>query len=540
MSREDKIREKRRLARLQKSQKEKEKTDKELEDMLADEKALFEDIDVEEQEVETVNKDYGEMPMSSSPPATSFAELDKYKEMEERAEKVRETSYEVRELISNILYYSELSPVEKAKAIQNVGSEFGARVQNVISQDVTEMDKTLDNMDLLYLKSILATDTRRQGVIGKLTDWLQKDKEGSKGNVRYQLKETISAMEKGEVVDNVEQLIEMAHKIGIGTMDVEKSAIIVEKAVDGKWRAVMFPSNNRIDWDNDIISESAHLDYVEWVNKNMDCAPVFMTKHIPGTARENPVDFVGYESGFLIMSAPLTEKEAAGLLRAQELCDLGMSHGSLVLERDPQDQRVVTKYRTVEVTDCPLETAANPFTSIGLITKEADMAVDTKKYLTAILGSEEKAQKFLDKAGIKQKELDAAEIPSKEVKPEETLAIPDTAPKSLTMEQVIEQVSKEFGFAELSTQFAELTEKASKVDVLEQLVKELAAKKEDELAEMIQPKAAKGFSWMSARASQKTETILKEDDKEDEKLAEAKPKLGWLSEVTKTAPIQEV
>jgi hypothetical protein len=295
------------------------------------------------------------------------------------------------------------------------------------------MENSIDPNDILAIKAMLATDYRHASVIEKVGDWIEKKKltaaaesklsdddfalvyevDGQKvrkypihdkAHIRNSLARVSEMLEKGDAdAKNAFPKIRIAAKsMGIGDMEKSKSAVIVEKAVDGKWRAVMFPSNNYIDWHGDIISEGAHREYVDWLEKNMDVSPVFMTWHIPGTARQAPVDFASYEHGFLIMSAPLTDEEAAGLLRAQAECDLGMSHTSVVLERDPNDERVVTKYRMVEVTDLPLEQAANPFTDFELTlkNKEAEMAIDTRKYLASILGSDEKADAFLKKTGL--------------------------------------------------------------------------------------------------------------------------------------------
>ncbi len=556
MTRADHIKEKRRLARLKKRQQEKE-------EVLAADAGDVSVADDEDSDLE--QKDMGDMDMAQPEPApTTFKELQDYKIMAEREEKIQEAACDVQNLVYNILYRSpNLSATEKASKINTVGSEFGAVVQNIISQDDTQVMSDALDLDLLAVKAMLGAEARQTSALDNILDWVSKrkltarsenalsdadfalvytDKDGNKvrkypihdkAHVRDALARAAQMMEQGgAAAEDARKALPKIHtaakKMGIGS--TSKSAVIVEKGLDGTWRAVMFPSNNYIDWHGDILSASAHLEYVEWVNKNMDAAPLFMTWHVPGTARKSAVDFVGYENGFVVMSAPLTEREASGLLRVQAQCDLGMSHTSLVLERDSSDPRVVTKYRTIEVTDLPLDAAANPFTSLEVVNKEA--AMDTKAYLAAILGSDEKAEKFLERTGMKKKEMDAAQIPSKEKEVEETK--PAAVP---TMDEMIERISKEFGMEELSSQFSALKERAEKVDTLEALVRELVVKKEDALAEMIQPKAARSLSWMSARPSQKSETVVDETKPEDKKLAEAKPSGGWLSDVTHTAPV---
>lgn len=345
MSRTDKLREKRRLARMAKSQKMKEQL--EIEEAQDDAPDEFEEVEIE-------TKDAGEvyMPM---PTATSFTELDEYRIMQERAEKVEEVSWDVKMLINNILYSSDLMPNEKADAIKKVGSEFGARVQNAISEDVSQMSKSND-MDLLVIKSMLATDSRHESAGEKLLDWISKkkltaaaenklsdedfalvytDKSGKKvrkypihdkAHVRSALSYAAKLIDSGGTgAEDARKALPKIHaaakKMGIGM--ASKSALVIEKAMDGNWRMVGFPTNNFIDWHGDIIAEKAHLEYVDWVDRNKDCSPLFLSWHVPGTQREQPVDFVGYENGFLIASAPLTEDEAAGLLKAQMVCGLG-------------------------------------------------------------------------------------------------------------------------------------------------------------------------------------------------------------------------
>jgi hypothetical protein len=73
--------------------------------------------------------------------------------------------------------------------------------------------------------------------------------------------------------------------------------------------------------------------------------------------------------------------------------------------------------------------------------------------------------------------------------------------------------------------------------VLEALIKELAASKDEELAKMIQPPIQKQLAWMGNRPSQSKENILKEGDEKDEKLKKSAPEIDWLSEATRTTPV---
>jgi len=559
--------EKRRAARLRNNsthrREQEELLQKELEEEVIE---LGDDNDVEE----VVEKDYYSEPAMAG--ATSWDEHEAMKMAREKAQHVREVTYTVQDLVSNILY-SSMSPAEKSKAIKAVGDGMGAKLKE--AED--HMMKKEFDLDLLEIQAIIAKDARQTGAGERLGDWITKARltstaesklsdedfalviereEGTvrrypihdKAHVRNALTQAAQAMEKGgEFAEDAKaalpKLREAAKKMGIGTMEKSNSAVVIEKDKSGNWRAVMWPTNNFIDWDGDILSESAHLEFVEWVNKNMDCSPVFMTWHKPGTMRKNRTDFVGYESGFLIMSAPLEEREAAALLKAQTLTDIGMSHSAFAMERDKNDPRVVTKYRMFEVSDLPLKYAANPFTDFETLLKEADMSakdLDTQAYLATILGEEE-AKKYIAKAGIKQKALQDAGVENKEKKeePPAPAAVVSTTPDvDAIFEKVLERVSKELDVNGLNEYLTDLQASASKVEVLEELVKNLAKSREDDLVEMIEPPATKTMVWQKARASQRKETVLEDGKEDDETLKKAKPELGWLSEATNTTPVQ--
>jgi len=555
-----KTREKRRAARLRKN----EKIQKQIDELA---ELINEDDSGDEEEV-IAEKDYGMEPMmvEMTPPVTSFEELDALELAREQADAVREVTWQVSDLVHNILY-SDMNPKEKATAIKSVADEFPRRVEMEVSDEV---EKSFD-MDALELEAMIAKDNRRLTVFERLSDFIEKKKltyraeqglgdeqfaltyeEGGKkvrkypihdkAHVRNALARAAQQIKAGgtgaaDARKALPKIHAAAKKMGIGAAEKERSAVVVEKDASGGWRAVMWPSNNFKDLDGEIISEKAHQEYVEWVSKNMDVAPVFLTWHKAGTRRAAQVDFAGYEHGFLIMSAPLTEKEAAGLLRAQTLTDVGMSHGSFVLERDGSDPRVITKYRMVEVSDLPIENAANPFTDFETLLKEADM--DTKQYLASVLGSDEEAEKHMKKMLEKQEALRKAGVEEKASDPPAPEVATETKPaETPNIDEIVARVAKELGMDQLSAEFAALKDAAEKVPVLESLVKELTANNDEKLAEMIQPKIAKSFSWMNARPSQSETTVLKDEDKGDAKLKEAKPETGWLSELTGTTPLQ--
>lgn len=564
------VREKRRANRMHKKQRVLAKAQDDA--LLEDDEDLpetqtLENGEEEKKPTETIQKrfiTYDDLGVDAPSMATSWEQLDEMQAAEELADQVREVSWSARDLVTNILY-SQMPADEKAGAIKKVGDGFGKRLKE------TEKAKKSNDMDLLEVQAILARDSRHTSVMQKigvyLSEWVSKsvsalpyesfaipetrqflidDATHVRQSLRYAA--TMLSQDNDESVTArtaLPKIKEAAKKFKVGSVDDAGGAVFIEKDKEGRWRAVMWPSNNFIDTDEDIISESSHLEYVDWVNKNMEVAPVFLCHHIPGTLRKSSVDFVGYENGFLIMSAPLEEEEAAGLLRAQAVTDLGMSHGTFVLERDPNDNRVITKYRMVEVSDLPLDHAANPFTDLEILSKEAKM--DTKAYLVQVLGSEEKADSYMKKAELKQKATREAGVEEKGKKELPATTTPTavvvnnnnkaTEIPAEVLEAVVKAVGEKFGMNELSEQFSALRDQAEKVPVLEELVKSMNEDSNEALADLIDPPVGATFSWMTKRASQNKETVLKQNDEKDKKLSESSPELDWLSKATNTKPI---
>jgi len=557
-------REKRRIQREKRTRLEKELD--ELEPEIEDEPEMPED------EIKAMQKDY-----AGSWNAMSFTQLDAELDAKEKGEKVNETSWMVQDLVRNIVNYPDFSPEEKSSAIKSVADEFGQRVR-MIMESPMEKETTAD-IDALVLEATLARDKRNMSFTEGIKDMVVKavltsaaedklsdddfalvvERNGKKvrkypihdkAHVRSALSYASQFMKKGgeagaDAKAAMPKIRAAAKKMGIETsMEKDANAIQIEKDSNGDWRAVMWVSNNFIDWDGDIISEEAHTEYVDWVNKNKECMPAFITWHTPGTARTNPVDYMDYFDGFLVASAKLTEPEAIGLLKANLKTNIGMSHGSFALARDPNDTRVITQYRMYEVSDLPLDKAANPFTDFETISKEVGM--DRKEYLTKILGDAEKAEAFLEKTGLKQKALQELGVESKAIEVTEPVVEPVVEVPVVTEpvvksedkpEDVLARVMKELDIDGLNAFVTEAKIAMEKVSVLEELVKDLTANQDEKLAEMIAPPVSKNLAW--ARPSEDKKNVIKEDDKLTKNVA-GLPEGYWLSQATNTAPIKEV
>lgn len=516
-------------------------------------------------------------PMMVVPGPTSFEELDAQQEAQDKADAIEEVTWDTRSLVHNILNHPEMDAVEKAEAMKAVADEFASRVETEI-QEETEKD-----LDLLELEALLNYDRRNTSVLDKVGDVtkavvsyssrqsmpdsnyaLVVNRNGKKvrkylihdkAHVRNALARAAQMIKRGGSAASdaraaLPKIHAAAKRMGIGaSTSKDRSAVIVEKDASGHYRWVGWPSNKFIDWDRDILCEDAHKEYVEWLDKNMDAAPVFLSWHTPGTARQAQVDFAMVEKGFLIMSGPLTDDEAEKLLKIQKETDLGLSHGTLVFSRDPKDHRIITKYRMYEVSDLPLDHAANPFTDIQTVIKEVGM--DKKQYLAQILGSAEKAEAFLAKTEQKEKDLVDAGVESKEVKPEvkeekpaETTPVPTPAP--LNPDDIVAKVMKDMDVDGLNAFVMTAKESIEKVPVLEGVIAdlqkqiaELTGEQEEKLAEKLTPPAGR-FAWSQEnRPSKSDETVLKETE-DDKALQESKPGVKdgyWLSDITRTTPI---
>lgn len=538
-----------------------------------------EDDEPEEVEPVPVRKDYmGDMSMPSMSMGgpTSFDELDEQQAAQEQAQNVREETWNVQDLVRNIMGNPSFDTAAKSAAIQKVGSDFGDRVNAIMAGnepggsdggDMGDMSKELD-MDVLYTEALLAEDHRHLSWQEAMTDWLTKaklsyaakkakgdsayalvytDKKGNKvrkylihdkAHVRNALARAAQQIKDGGVgAPDARRALPKIHaaakRMGIG-MGKSHDAVMVEKDAKGDWRWVGMASNNFIDWSGDIVRKSAHEEYVGYLDQHPDMAPLFMSWHTPGTERENPVDYWAFENGFLILSGKLTEPEAAGLLKAQKETDLGMSINGIAIH-PKKDQHDIQLYRLIEVSDLPRENADNPFTAFSVVSKEVgDM--DKQKYLAQILGSEEKAEAFIKKTGLMKEQLESAGVAQKEVAPAASAAPAAKAATAAAPDQqaLVEAVLKELDVDGLNDFVTKAKEAIEKVPVLEGVIKELQGNQEQKLAELVNPPASR-FAWASdKRASQSAENKITKQQAE-----ELAPGLGddWLSVATGTKPI---
>jgi hypothetical protein len=161
--------------------------------------------------------------------------------------------------------------------------------------------------------------------------------------------------------------------------------------------------------------------------------------------------------------------------------------------------------------------------------------LDKKSYLANILGSPEKAEAYLNAAGMLEKGLEDAGVESKETAPVET----KQETPAVDLQAEISKVLKEkFGIEDLAGFVTKANEAIEKVPVLEETLKKTSADQDERLAKMIAPRA--GMNLQEARSTKKDDSKI---DKEDP-LASSTPGIpddAWLSKATGTMPLpQEV
>lgn len=534
------------------------------------------DSDSEEVAPEVAEKDdynayggYSQEPMGP----TSFAELDAAEAAQEQADELSDASWDVRQLVRNILNHPMMDPKEKASAIQSVGSDFEQRVTDILS-GAPEVETK--DMDVLTIDAILAQDKRHTNILEELMDkaklttgsrkklsdgqFALPDKKKypihDKAHVRNALARAAQQIKAGgtgasDAKSALPAIHAAAKKMGIGMSHKEKGGIIIEKDKKGDWRYVAWPTNNFIDSDGDIFCEAAHKEYIEFLDKNPDMAPAFMTWHIPETMRKNLPDFWTYENGFLIFSGVLTEGEAQVLLKAQAETDIGLSQGVLGFGRDINDPRVVTQYRMYEFSDLPLHRASNPFTTLEIAAKEAKMQMkDEEKieYLSKVLkggreqaiklisGQTAAAQQALKEAGIDNKEK--TETPA----PATTPAAASVAPGDAHIMELAEAVLKEkidpdalnTYLEDLQKEVTEGKQAKEEVALLKAAIEDLNKSSDDKLAEKISPPITRVWMAKAKSKSVSDESVIGPDEVAPGK----EPGGDWLSEATGTEPLK--
>lgn len=194
----------------------------------------------------------------------------------------------------------------------------------------------------------------------------------------------------------------------------------IYKDKDGQYRFLTIFTNNFRDKDNppDLIPATAHQDFLSWADKTGKYPELWLW-HVPGS-RIGQADWLDFdaESGMMMASGTIDKgmEDVADALDKET--SLEVSHG-FYFEYADKETHEIGFYRTFEISPVPQGMAANPWTSIDIIAKEAKVLTPKKReFLVAKMGEDRvKAiesdaagmAKALSDAGIEQKDLDAVE-----------------------------------------------------------------------------------------------------------------------------------
>jgi hypothetical protein len=142
---------------------------------------------------------------------------------------------------------------------------------------------------------------------------------------------------------------------------------------DDRMRFFATVTNCFKDSHKEILTASAHREYVEWATKTENY-PELHLWHAGSKSRWGQVDWMEYLEGFVVASG-LIDQDKEYIAEQLEKQVIGVSHGFIGI-KTVQDG-VVHKYRSYEISALPLESAANVWTNFNM--KEVTMPFSEQK-----------------------------------------------------------------------------------------------------------------------------------------------------------------
>lgn len=185
-------------------------------------------------------------------------------------------------------------------------------------------------------------------------------------------------------------------------------------------------SSNYIDDDfqPDILSKEAHIDYINKVNSGKLPYPVLELWHLDGT-EIGVSDYLLYdEDAGIAMATGIIYPEKENIVKSIAKMDveLGTSHGMNYIVRNEKDKKVIDKYVTIEISILPLVAAANKMTSFYILNKEKNMMSDKQK-------------EFLVEAGLTEDEIKTVEQRNKQIAEENSFRERKSVDNDVSAEQ---------------------------------------------------------------------------------------------------------
>jgi len=323
--------------------------------------------------------------------AVSFEDVEEYTKSQIAGERVQELTRIYQDLIWNVMFSDDIE--DKTTAMNSLTKEFNNRVSDVIAAGASGVG-LVDGVLQFFKDKFVAKEEKQEPKENGLMIW--KDGE------RY------------------------------------------------RWASIFTNKFRDEDVPPEILSESAHEEFVKAVEKGEEPYPELWHWHTPGT-RWGITDVLHYDksTGFMVASGWIDnghEKEAEAVLALEE--PIKTSHGmpQEFIKREDEDKSVITNYVSREISDLPARYAANQLTGFNII-KEVDekmipeekkayfrsvgMAEDTIEALEADMGAKAK-----EAEGLEFKEAEAVEEPTETPEAVEEPGVEEVVPAYATREEV--------------------------------------------------------------------------------------------------------
>lgn len=259
------------------------------------------------------------------------------------------------------------------------------------------------------ISKVMATGKRESNAIAICHDSIMGKK--SVKEILYDVLIAVANWVKNDVDDYVS-----------GEEEKDTDDMLLWKDKAGNWRWLAMWSNKYRDFDTpqEILAEVAHKEFVSAVDNKEWPMPELWHWHIPG-ARWGIADWVAYDdAGFILACGTVDkghEKEALNIKNTK--VRIKVSHGmpESEIRRDEKDNTIITRYRTLEISELPSELAANQLTAFAIRSnKENTMIPDVKmKYLKEVVGlSDEEIKSINDAITSGEKSAKDLKLDSKE------------------------------------------------------------------------------------------------------------------------------
>lgn len=302
---------------------------------------------------------------------------------------------------------------------------------------------------------------------------------------------------------------------------IKQNSFSIFKDVNGDYRWVAVTSNKYRDHDYppEIIEDSAHKEYVAWLDAGGEYPDAWLW-HTPGT-KWGKADWADYADGFLVFSGTVDKGSESVAEKLAEEANLGISHG-FNLRYSNAEKGIIGWYRTFEVSPLPMESAANPWTGLSVIRKEAEkMFSESKKvWLAKVLGADkvnalegdiQGIAKALEDAGVEYKDM-PTESTDNDSKDQQ--ATPDAQPtltaKDIT-DAVIKAVEDSPRLKALDDGVAAIKANSDQVPFILERLQALEKSDDDKLVDLIKARATPGQA-QGYRASVSDKTLVQDED----------------------------